>query len=85
MTAEKQSSLSETERGIWTDVYRFHATFSKMGNEPEDWTKCAATMTQVFHKHKDHDLAKLLLFAVYDYLVKERSPVKEEGHDAAVG
>ena len=79
---EKQSNLSETEREIWTDVYRFHATFVKMGNESEDWTKCAATMTQIYHKHNDHPLAKVLLLAVYDHLSNERRFVPD-GVDAS--
>lgn len=69
---EKQSNLNEAERAIWTDAYRFHATFAKMGNEPEDWEKCCQAMTQLYHNHGDHDLAKLLLLAVYDHLSNQR-------------
>lgn len=69
---EKQSNLSEMERAIWTEAYRFHAAFRNMENTEADWKKCCETMVQLIHKHNDHDLAKKLLLAVYDHLSEER-------------
>ena len=76
---EKQSNLNETERAIWTDAYRFHATFARMGNAPEDWEKCCQTMTQLVKKHNDHGLARQLFLAVYDHLSNERKTGADAG------
>jgi len=71
---EKQSNLPPEIRDIWTDVYKFHATFEGMGNSEEDWTRCAYTMGQMAANHGNHPLAFKLLMAVYDYLDGVRNP-----------
>lgn len=73
--SEKPSSLSPEIRDIWTDVYKFHATFEGMGNSEEDWTRCAYTMGQIAAQHNNHPLAFRLLMAVYDYLDDMRKPL----------
>lgn len=71
---EKQSNLPPDVRDIWTDAYKFHATFEGMGNSEEDWTRCAYTMGQMAANHGNHPLAFKLLMAVYDYLDGVRNP-----------
>jgi len=69
---EKQNNLSTELRDIWTDAFRFHATFQNMGNTTEEWTRCAKTMETLVLKHGRHPLAGILTMAVYEYLDKER-------------
>lgn len=69
---EKPSSLTQAERDVWTDAFKFYATFAKMGNTPEEWNVCAGTLSQLALKNNMHPLAEKLFMAVYDYLMKER-------------
>lgn len=75
---EKQSNLSPEIRDIWTDAFKFHATFEHMGNSPEEWERCAETMGLLSSKHGDHPLAKELLMTVYVYLDSERKKIAKE-------
>ena len=75
MSDAKQTSLSPEIRDIWTDAYKFHATFEGMGNTPEEWEHCAFTMAQLSAKHHNHPLAVELFLAAYDYLSKARKPI----------
>ena len=74
---EKQN-LSPDLRDIWTDAFRFHATFENMGNTTEEWTRCAKTMEMLVLKHGGHPLAGILMMAVYDYLDKQRRKRPEQ-------
>lgn len=72
MNETKQSALDSELRDIWTDAYKFHATFDGMGNTPEEWKHCAYAMVQLTAKHHNHPLADALFLATYDYLSKAR-------------
>lgn len=72
MTDGKQSSLPQEIRDIWTDAFKFHATFESMGNTPEEWKRCAFVMGQLSAARGNHPLAKELFLAVYNYLDKQR-------------
>lgn len=72
---DKGSNLSPEIRDIWTDAYKFHATFENMGNSDEEWTRCAFTMGQLAVKHGNHPLVHKILIAVYDYLSDERKTI----------
>lgn len=73
--SDKQSSLSQELRDIWTDAYKYHATFERMGNSTEEWKAAADTMYQIVGLHRDHPLAGRLLMAVYEYLDEVRKPI----------
>ncbi len=82
---EQQSNLSPEAREIWKDAYRFHATFEKMGNSPEEWDRCCKVLCELDRKHQAHPLARALLIATYGYLEDQRRPVAyEEAVKAAV-
>lgn len=70
-----QSNLAPEVRAIWTDAYKYHATFEHMGNSPEEWDKCAKVMADIYNKHNAHPLAMKLLLCVYDYLGDMRKPI----------
>lgn len=67
--------MPEEFREIWTDAYKFHAKFEKMGNTPEEWTECARTMGQLSSRHGNHPLAMRLLTTVFDYLDETRKAI----------
>ena len=73
--SDKQSSLSAEIRDIWTDAYKYHATFERMGNSAEEWEAAADTMKQIAGRHDNHPLACRLMFAVYEYLDEVRKPI----------
>ena len=75
---DKQSNLQPEIRDIWTDAFRYHATFENMGNTYEDWHRCAKTMESLVNKHNGHPLAGILMMAVYDYLDKQRRKRPEQ-------
>ncbi len=74
----QQSNLSQEIRDIWTDAYKFHATFEKMGNSVEDWKRCALVMCELDNKHNAHPLARTLLMDVYAYLEEQRRQIALE-------
>lgn len=78
---EKDSNIPKEIRDIWTDAYKFHATFINMGNTAEEWEQCANTLTHLAIRHNQHPLAGKLLMAVYEYLSEER---KEAAYQEAV-
>ena len=82
---EKQSNLAPEIRDIWTDAFRFHATFERMSNSAEDWTRCAKTLETLVIKHNGHPFAQRIFGAVYDYLSECRKgmPVQIEGDDVS--
>ena len=69
-------------REIWTDAYKFHATFEHMGNTQEEWTKCYETAAALVKKHRHHQLAVLLFVDAYVYLEDQRR--EAPGEDEAV-
>ena len=79
---EKPSNLTQEERDVWTDAYKFHATFAKMGNTPEEWNVCAGALSQLALKNNMHTLAEKLFMAVYEYLNDER---KKDAYQEAAG
>jgi len=78
-SALKQSALEQNVRDIWTDAYRFHATFDAMGNSVEEWQKCLNTMEALRKKYHDHPLAAELFMAVYSYLNDMRVASGQDG------
>jgi len=83
--SEKTSSLSEAEREIWKDAYRFCATFNRMGNTDEEWRQCATAVSQLSEKHGNHPLVISLLVAVYGYLSDMRKPLAVAEAEGAGG
>lgn len=78
---QKQSNLSPEIRDIWTDAYKFHATFEHMGNSEEEWKRCCAVMCELDRKHNAHPLARTLLMDVYEYLNDQR---RDQAYEEAV-
>ena len=70
--------MPEEFREIWTDAYKFHAKFEKMGNTPEEWAECARTMGLLSSGHNNHPLAMKLLTAVFDYMDETRKAIAKE-------
>lgn len=81
----EKSNLSQELRDIWTDAYRFHATFEGMSNSEEDWKKCAFTMGQLGAKHGSHPLCYKLFLAVYEYLEEMRKPTAQAEAERRAG
>lgn len=70
--SEKQNGLSQELRDIWTDAYKYHATFESMGNSDEDWDRAADAMKQLAERRGNHPFAVWLLLSVYEYLEQVR-------------
>lgn len=80
-----ESKLSQKLRDIWTDAYKFHATFEDMGNSEEDWKKCAYAMGQLASKHGNHPLTFKLFLAVYEYLEEMRKQAARDEVERRAG
>ena len=83
-----QNNLSPELRDIWTDAFRFHATFEQMGNSLPEWQKCTETMVALVNRRGGHPLAEKLMMAVMDYLSDSRKAIAKaeaEGQVEQIG
>ena len=82
----QKSAIPQEERDIWTDLYKYYATFSTMGNTDADWKRASQAFCYMITKHNDHPLAWHMFMAVFDYLSEQRKDASyQEAVKAAVG
>lgn len=77
MSMSNITPLTEEERNVWTEVYRFYERWHDIDGDPDKWLALAEDSGRVYARLNNH-LASGLLAAVIDEL-SERVKEQETG------